>query len=74
VIWGFDGGKLVKGRKRHVGTDTLGLLHGLVVTEANLNDREGARLVAAQLVGRSPRLARFFADQGFSGEELAAWL
>jgi putative transposase len=74
VIWGFDGGKLVKGRKRHVGTDTLGMLLGLVVTEANLGDRAGAKLVAAQFVGRFPRLAKLFADQGYGGPDLAAWL
>jgi putative transposase len=74
VIWGFDGGKRVKGRKRHVGVDTLGLLHGLAVTEANLNDREGAKLVAASLVGRYSRLITIFADQGFRGEDLANWL
>lgn len=74
MIWGFDGGKLVKGRKRHVGTDTLGMLLGLAVTEANLGDREGAKLVAAQFVGRFPRLLKLFADQNYSGPDLAEWL
>jgi putative transposase len=45
VIWGevygFDGGKLVKGRKRHLVVDTQGLLLGVVVTEANTQDRLG---------------------------------
>lgn len=49
------------------------MLLGLVVTEANLGDRAGAKLVAAQLLGRYPRLAKFFADQGYTGEELADW-
>jgi putative transposase len=50
------------------------MLLGLVVTEANLGDREGAKLVARQLLGRYPRLLKCFADQGFDGPELAAWL
>ena len=74
MIWGFDGGKQIKGRKRHVATDTLGLLLGIAVTEANLGDRAGAKLVVEPLVGRSPRLVRFYADQGYAGPELAEWL
>ena len=61
MIWGFEGGKLVKGRKRHMATDTLGLLLSVVVTEANLGDRAGADLLGAQLVGRLPRLVTLFA-------------
>jgi transposase len=75
VIWGFDGGKWIKGRKRHIGTDTLGLLHGLAVTEANLGDREGAKLVVEQVLGRrNPRLVRLLVDQGYAGPDLAAWV
>jgi putative transposase len=74
VIWGFDGGKLVKGRKRHVGTDTLGLVLGLAVTEANLSDKAGAQLVATQFLGRYPRLWKLFADQAYGGPDLATWL
>lgn len=74
MIWGYDGGKQVKGRKRHLASDTLGLLLGLVVTEANLGDREGARLLGEQVVGRFPRLVKFFADSNYSGADLAEWL
>lgn len=74
MIWGFDGGKGIKGRKRHVATDTQGLLLGVVVTEANLGDRAGAKLVVEHLVGRYPRLARFYADQAYGGQDLADWL
>jgi putative transposase len=74
VIWGVDGGKLVTGRKRHLGTDPLGLVHGLVVTEANLNDREGAKLLVEQLRGRAPRLVKLLVDQGYTGVDLAAWV
>jgi transposase len=74
-MWGFDGGKLVKGRKRHLSTDTLGLLHGLVVTEANLGDREGAKLLVEQLLGRrNPRLVKLLVDQGYDGPDLPAWV
>jgi putative transposase len=75
VIWGVDGGKLVKGRKRHVAIDTQGWLHGLAVTEANLNDREGAKLLVEQLLGRAnPRLLRLLTDQGYDGPDLTAWV
>ena len=75
MIWGFDGGKKVKGRKRHLGTDTLGLLHALAVTEANLGDREGAKLLVAQLLERvNPRLAMLLVDQGYDGPDLPAWV
>ncbi len=52
----------------------MGLLLGLAVTEANLGDRQGAKLVAAQFVGRYPRLLKLIADQGYSGPDLADWL
>ena len=74
MIWGYAGGKLVKGRTRHLATDTLGLLLSVVVTEANLGGRAGADLLGEQLVGRFPRLVKLFADSGYSGAELAARL
>ena len=40
-MYSFDGGKRVKGRKRHLVVDTQGLLLGVAVTEANLQDRLG---------------------------------
>ena len=46
---GFDGGKLVKGRKRHLLVDTHGHLLGVQVTAANLGDREGMRRIAKEL-------------------------
>jgi putative transposase len=46
----------------------------VVVTAADVSDRAGARLVATQLVGRFPRLGKLFADAGYSGPVLAAWL
>jgi putative transposase len=69
---GFDAGKLVKGRKRHVIVDTLGLILAIVVTGAQISDPQGARLAAAKLKGRFPRLCLFWADGAYGGE-LIAW-
>lgn len=52
---GYDGGKKVKGRKRHVAVDTGGLLLAVVVTTASLQDRDGAFRITAALRRRSPR-------------------
>ena len=71
---GYDAGKKVKGRKRHLGVDTLGLLLAIVVTSAHVSDPAGARLVAGQLRGRFPRLTRLWADGGYAGAALAAWM
>jgi putative transposase len=54
---GFDGGKLIKGRKRHLLVDTLGLVHGLLVHSAGVQDRAGGRLVLEQCRGRHAALA-----------------
>ena len=66
---------MVNGRKRHIAVDTLGLLLAVVVTAADVGDRDGARLLAGELQrGRFPRLVRLWADQGYRGPELAAYL
>ena len=64
---GYDGGKKVNGRKRHILVDTLGLLLKVVVHPANLQDREGARLVLRSLPRRYPRLRQLWADQAYTG-------
>ena len=64
---GFDGGKKVSGRKRHLRVDTLGLLLKVVVHPANLHDRLGAKLVLGELGKGFPRLQRIWADQGYAG-------
>jgi putative transposase len=71
---GYDGGKRVKGRKRHLAVDTLGLLLVIVVTAANVGDRTGARLVAGGLAGRFARLVTLFADAGYHSQPLTDWL
>jgi putative transposase len=64
---GYDGGKQVNGRKRHLLVDTLGLLLQVVVHPANVQDRDGAKLVLAGLAERFPRLRHVWADQGYTG-------
>ncbi len=71
---GYDAGKKVKGRKRHLVVDTLGLLLAVVVHTADLQDRDGARLVLARLADRCPRLRLIWADGGYQGPKLGAWL
>ena len=62
----------MKGRKRHLAVDTLGLLLVVVVHCAGLQDRDGAKLVFEQLKGTFPRLQRIWADGGYAGA-LVAW-
>ena len=64
-VKGYDAGKQVKGRKRHLVVDTLGLLLAVVVHSAALQDRTGAKLVLAALAaGGFPRLRLLWADGG----------
>jgi putative transposase len=70
---GFDAGKLVKGRKRHLLVDTLGLLLVLVVLAASVQDRDGAKQVVAQAAGCFPRLRIIWADGNYAGK-LIAWI
>ena len=70
---GYDAGKKVKGRKRHVAVDTLGLLMGVVVHVASIQDRDGAKLVFMKLANRFPRLKLIWADGGYAGK-LISWV
>ena len=67
---GFDAGKKIKGRKRHIITDTQGLLVGAVVHTADIQDRDGAPDVLAQIRARFPWLRHVFADGGYAGDKL----
>lgn len=72
---GFDGNKKVKGRKRHVLTDTLGLILCVVVTAANLDDREGLRrLLNGWFIKGVCRLRKLWVDAGYVGEALRQWV
>ncbi len=65
---GFDGAKKVNGRKRHIVTDTLGLLPDVVVHEASLSDRESAETVLVKVRAQCKRIVTIFADQGYTGQ------
>jgi len=64
---GFDGGKLVNGRKRHVVVDTLGLLLGVMVTAADTGDRIAAQVLLRQVADVHHRLELVWADGGYTG-------
>ena len=61
------------GRKRHVVVDTLGLIHAVVVHAANVQDRDGAKLVLAEARAQHPAPAVVWADAGYGGQ-LEEWV
>jgi transposase len=67
---GFDAGKKVAGRKRHVVVDTMGLLLAVIVTTAGLQDRDGARPVLERLRFTMPSVVHVWADGGYAGKLL----
>lgn len=72
---GYDGGKKIKGRKRHILVDTLGLLLAVVVTAANLDDGTYAALVLSKLEPEQyPRLEKIFADTKYHNKTLQRWM
>lgn len=64
---GFDGAKKVNGRKRHVLVDTTGLILNVVVHPADVQDREGGKLVLDGITQKLPKLEKVWADQGYTG-------
>jgi putative transposase len=64
---GVDGHKKVNGRKRHILVDTMGLLLAVVVTAANLPDREGARRLGS-VCSEFPRLCKIWVDGSYTGD------
>ena len=72
---GFDGGKLITGRKRHIVVDTLGLLLAVAVTSAKLDDGAAAPQVLAKVPAtKFPRLRKLWGDQKYRNKALAAWM
>ncbi len=69
---GYDAGKKVKGRKRHILVDTMGLLLMVVVHTANIQDRDGGKLVLEKVKGTFSRLILIWADGGYVGQ-LVDW-
>ncbi len=70
---GYDAGKQVNGRKRHILVDTLGLLLVVCVTKASTQDRDGARLLLKVLAHQWTRLRLVWADSSYAGE-LIEWV
>jgi transposase len=62
---GIDAAKKIKGRKRHIATDTLGLLLVLLVTAASVQDTTGGRQVIDELAARHPAVVKAWADSGY---------
>jgi putative transposase len=72
-IRGFDAHKWIKGRKRHLLVDTLGLPLSVYVSPADMPDTQGARHLLAGLNYVVPRLKKIWADAAYRGQELADW-
>jgi len=71
---GYDAGKRIKGRKRHVLVDTLGLLLGVMVTPASCPERDGGQKVLSQVAGWFSGLRKVWVDGGYTGENFANWV
>jgi transposase len=69
---GWDNGKKVNGRKRHIAVDTLGLLLAVVVTPASVQDRDGARPLLWRLRAGCRHVQLTWADAGYAGK-LVTW-
>jgi len=69
---GYDAGKRVNGRKRHLAVDTTGLLLAVVVTVAGIQDRDGACRLLAALRARFSTITLIWADGGYAGR-LVTW-
>jgi putative transposase len=72
-IDGYDAGKKVSGRKRHLLVDVMGLMLAVVVHSAGIQDRDGAKLVFERIRNRFGRLKLIWADGGYAGK-LVAWV
>ena len=77
-MYGFDGGKKVKGRKRHVIVDSLGQIMKVLVTEANGSERVGAAYGLMEWTEQCPeiveRLKTVLADAGYRGDRFRLWV
>ena len=71
---GYDAGKRIKGRKRHLLVDTLGLVPGVAVTPASTTERDGAQMVLGRVLGWFTWLRSLWVDGGYTGETFAQWV
>lgn len=73
-IKGFDAGKKIQGRKRHILVDTLGLIMVAVVTAASVQERDGAKLLFKSLTGSCKKIRRIWVDGGYRGANMMDWV
>jgi transposase len=71
---GYDAAKRVKGRKRHMLVDTLGLVLGVLVTPASATERDGAQALLGRVLGWFTWLRLLWVDGGYSGAAFAQWI
>jgi transposase len=71
---GYDGGKKVKGRKRHLLVDTLGLVLQVLVHKADLQDHAGGKRLLEPLVGCFARLKLIWADSAYKKGDFVEWV
>jgi transposase len=69
---GYDGGKKIKGRKRHIVVDTFGFPMAIIVHSATPHDSNAAKLVLSGLKKKFPRLQKVLADGGYRGD-IQSW-
>ena len=70
---GYDAGKKIKGRKRHIIVDTMGLLLDVIVHPADIQDRDGAKLILEKAFNEFPSIELVWADGGYRGS-LVEWV
>lgn len=71
---GYDSGKQVKGRRRHLLVDTMGLVLKVMVLSASIQDRDGAQMLFDQVRGLFQRLQKVWADGAYAGPKLGDWV
>ncbi|MFF2126566.1 transposase [Streptomyces olivochromogenes] len=70
---GYDANKHINGRKRHLLVDQDGLLVDLLVTPADIQDRDAARVLLPRLHAEHPEIVLVWADNGYAGDEFSTW-
>jgi transposase len=71
---GYDAGKNINGRKRHIAVDVEGFLLAVVVTAADIGDRMGAKLLIIALLDTCTRLKLLWVDAGYDGQPFTQWM
>ena len=71
---GYDAGKRIKGRKRHLLVDTMGLVLGVALTPASTTERDGAQILLGRVLGWFTWLRILWVDGGYTGQTFAQWV